>query len=132
MFERTRLAQQTVEQPFLRAKVRNFPGNSTVESVKHALFNRLLGRRMTCVMARYRIASSFALTTRELRVRGGWALRNIGSWYECSAFLPGRPERWHLQRLAQLRRIADVGFDVLYFPPIHPIGESWRKERIQP
>jgi len=28
---------------------------------------------------------------------------------------------------AQLPRIADMGFDVLYFPPIHPIGRSHRK-----
>ena len=28
---------------------------------------------------------------------------------------------------AQLPRIAKMGFDVLYFPPIHPIGRSFRK-----
>ena len=26
-------------------------------------------------------------------------------------------------------RIADMGFDVIYFPPIHPIGETNRKGR---
>src|SRR5262249_42517583 len=26
-----------------------------------------------------------------------------------------------------LSQIADMGFDVLYFPPIHPIGEAFRK-----
>ena len=30
---------------------------------------------------------------------------------------------------AQLPRIARMGFDVLYFPPIHPIGKTFRKGR---
>jgi len=30
---------------------------------------------------------------------------------------------------AQLPRIARMGFDVLYFPPIHPIGQTFRKGR---
>ena len=29
----------------------------------------------------------------------------------------------------ELKRIADMGFDVVYFPPIHPIGEVNRKGR---
>ena len=29
--------------------------------------------------------------------------------------------------IGQLPRIAAMGFDVLYFPPIHPIGEKNRK-----
>lgn len=28
---------------------------------------------------------------------------------------------------AQLKRVADMGFDVVYFPPIHPIGQEFRK-----
>ena len=30
---------------------------------------------------------------------------------------------------AQLQRVADMGFDTVYFPPIHPIGEVNRKGR---
>src|SRR5690606_4832442 len=30
---------------------------------------------------------------------------------------------------AQLPRIEAMGFDVLYLPPIHPVGESFRKGR---
>lgn len=30
---------------------------------------------------------------------------------------------------AQLQRVADMGFDTVYFPPIHPIGETNRKGR---
>jgi len=38
--------------------------------------------------------------------------RSAGTFKDCEAILP---------------EIAAMGFDVLYFPPIHPIGESFRK-----
>ena len=38
--------------------------------------------------------------------------RSCGTFKDCAAILP---------------EIAEMGFDVLYFPPIHPIGESFRK-----
>lgn len=54
----------------------------------------------------------------------------FGSWYECfprsCAPEPGR--HGTLRDLeARLPSIADMGFDVLYLPPIHPIGRSFRK-----
>jgi starch synthase (maltosyl-transferring) len=47
----------------------------------------------------------------------------FGSWYELF------PRSWGgLKGVeAQLPAIADLGFDILYFPPIHPIGISNRK-----
>src|SRR5262245_2809900 len=38
--------------------------------------------------------------------------RSYGTFKDCEAVLP---------------EIAEMGFDVLYFPPIHPIGEAFRK-----
>jgi len=38
--------------------------------------------------------------------------RSVGTFRDCERVLP---------------EIADMGFDILYFPPIHPIGESFRK-----
>lgn len=54
----------------------------------------------------------------------------FGSWYECfprsCANEPGR--HGTLRDLeARLPYVADMGFDVLYLPPIHPIGRSFRK-----
>jgi len=40
--------------------------------------------------------------------------RSYGTFKDCEAVLP---------------EIAEMGFDILYFPPIHPIGESFRKGR---
>jgi starch synthase (maltosyl-transferring) len=49
----------------------------------------------------------------------------FGSWYELF------PRSWGgLQGVeAQLPRLAELGFDVLYLPPIHPIGLTNRKGR---
>jgi starch synthase (maltosyl-transferring) len=52
-------------------------------------------------------------------------LARFGAWYE--AF----PRSWGgFRGLAdQLPRLAELGFDVLYLPPIHPIGRTNRKGR---
>lgn len=56
----------------------------------------------------------------------------FGAWYE---FFPRSaspdPVRGGTFRdaAAWLPRIADLGFDVIYLPPIHPIGHSFRKGR---
>jgi starch synthase (maltosyl-transferring) len=56
----------------------------------------------------------------------------FGAWYEMFPRSAGRDDahsgtfRDACQRLAG---IADLGFDVLYLPPIHPIGTSFRKGR---
>lgn len=52
----------------------------------------------------------------------------FSSWYELfprSAAEEGHGSFKDVEKL--LPRIADLGFDVLYFPPIHPIGEENRK-----
>jgi starch synthase (maltosyl-transferring) len=56
----------------------------------------------------------------------------FGAWYEMFPRSAGPdPARSGTFReaCAELPRIADMGFDVLYLPPIHPIGESFRKGR---
>jgi starch synthase (maltosyl-transferring) len=65
-------------------------------------------------------------------------LAEFGSWYE---FFPrsagaridadGRPERHgtFTDATAELPRIARMAFDIVYLPPIHPIGERNRKGR---
>jgi starch synthase (maltosyl-transferring) len=56
----------------------------------------------------------------------------FGAWYELFPRSCGSDGRRHgtfadLER--QLSRIAAMGFDVLYLPPIHPIGDAYRKGR---
>jgi starch synthase (maltosyl-transferring) len=56
----------------------------------------------------------------------------FGAWYEMFPRSAGPdPTRSATFREASaaLARIADLGFDVVYLPPIHPIGRSFRKGR---
>jgi len=60
----------------------------------------------------------------------------VNSWYELFPRSTGGVDAmdnpvhgtWETTA-AQLQRVADMGFDTVYFPPIHPIGEVNRKGR---
>lgn len=68
--------------------------------------------------------------SRELRVTVDPVLARYGAWYELfPRSCAPEPERHGTFKdcEALLPRIAGMGFDVLYLPPIHPIGQSYRK-----
>ncbi|WP_381555111.1 alpha-1,4-glucan--maltose-1-phosphate maltosyltransferase [Streptomyces eurythermus] len=53
-----------------------------------------------------------------------------GSWYEFFPRSEGTAERPHgtfRTAARRLKAIADMGFDVVYLPPVHPIGTTHRK-----
>ncbi|MFI0808103.1 alpha-1,4-glucan--maltose-1-phosphate maltosyltransferase [Streptomyces echinatus] len=55
-----------------------------------------------------------------------------GSWYEFFPRSEGTAERPHgtfRTAARRLKPIAEMGFDVVYLPPIHPIGTTFRKGR---
>jgi starch synthase (maltosyl-transferring) len=73
---------------------------------------------------------SHATESPPLRVRVDRERARVGAWYEMFPRSAGRdPDRSGTLReaAAELPRIADLGFDVVYLPPIHPIGTSFRK-----
>ncbi|MHB1835559.1 MAG: alpha-1,4-glucan--maltose-1-phosphate maltosyltransferase [Solirubrobacteraceae bacterium] len=95
---------------------------SVPESAKHDV---VLGEELAHAMQRFaqrpdlvRIERPFAIEVDRLRAR-------FGAWYELF------PRSWGgLQGVtAQLPRLAELGFDVLYLTPIHPIGQTNRKGR---
>jgi starch synthase (maltosyl-transferring) len=54
----------------------------------------------------------------------------VGAWYEMFPRSCGTTPRRHgtfRDCIARLPAVAAMGFDVVYFPPIHPIGRSFRK-----
>src|SRR5258706_10960451 len=54
----------------------------------------------------------------------------FSSWYELFPRSAAEGRHGTLRDVeAQLPRIARMGFDVLYLPPIHPIGTTFRKGR---
>ena len=73
-----------------------------------------------------------ANTSKELRVYVDRLKARFSTWYEffprSASEHPGKHGTFKdCERL--LPRVAQLGFDVLYFPPIHPIGEVNRKGR---
>ncbi len=53
----------------------------------------------------------------------------FGAWYEMFPRSTGSPQKHGTFATAagELPRIAEMGFDIVYLPPIHPIGTSYRK-----
>ena len=91
-----------------------------------------LDARLAEAMARYpdrRLASAY---DRVLGVSVDWERACWGAWYEMFPRSWGPdPTRGATLREAEahLPRIVGLGFDVVYLPPIHPIGTSFRKGR---
>ncbi len=73
---------------------------------------------------------SDATIYRELRVIVDRELARFGAWYELFPRSCAKEAGRHgtFQDLdGELERIGRMGFDILYLPPIHPIGKSFRK-----
>ena len=96
-----------------------------VESVK-----RLgLDEELAAQVARYPDRRFEAIYDKELGVVVDVERARFSTWYEMfprSAGEPGRHGRFR-DCEDRLPYIAAMGFDVLYFPPIHPIGHTGRK-----
>jgi starch synthase (maltosyl-transferring) len=89
-----------------------------------------LSKKMSAFMDKYperRLATTY---DKELVVAVDREKARFSTWYEmfpCScAKEPGRHATFE-DCEARLPYISDMGFDVLYFPPIHPIGHTSRK-----
>jgi starch synthase (maltosyl-transferring) len=68
---------------------------------------------------------------RELEVYVDPALARFSSWYEMFPRSTGSEGRHgtFLTTAERIEYVAGMGFDVLYLPPIHPIGRTFRKGR---
>jgi starch synthase (maltosyl-transferring) len=90
----------------------------------------LLDEEAAELMARYADRSAATCYDHELEVIADRPLARFAAWYEMfprsQGTVPGRHGTLK-DCLARLPDIAAMGFDVLYLPPIHPIGKSFRK-----
>jgi starch synthase (maltosyl-transferring) len=84
---------------------------------------RALDETLAELMNRHPDRSHSTIYERELRVAVDRERARFGAWYE---MFP-RSFGGFKGCIEQLPRIAKMGFDVLYLPPIHPIGKSFRK-----
>jgi starch synthase (maltosyl-transferring) len=84
------------------------------------------------LMASYPDRSTATRYDRELEVVVDRPLARFAAWYEMfprsQGTVPGRHGAFK-DCIARLEDIAAMGFDVLYLPPIHPVGRSFRKGR---
>jgi starch synthase (maltosyl-transferring) len=94
------------------------------------VIQRALDEELAGLMNRYSDRRHASVYTPELRLQVDPVLARFSAWYEMfprsCAEEPGRHGTFK-DCETQLPRIAKMGFDVLYFPPIHPIGRSFRK-----
>ena len=91
---------------------------------------RALDEDLAKIAGLYPDRQSATIYQKELRVVVDRELARFGAWYELfprSFALQAGKHGTFKDCEAQLPRIAKMGFDVLYLPPIHPIGESFRK-----
>jgi starch synthase (maltosyl-transferring) len=92
----------------------------------------LLDEETARLVASYPDRSAATRYDRELEVVVDRPLASFAAWYELfprsQATVPGRHGTFK-DCLARLPDIARLGFDVLYLPPIHPVGVSFRKGR---
>jgi starch synthase (maltosyl-transferring) len=85
---------------------------------------------LVAAMARLAERRGGSTYDRVLRVRVDPERARFGSWYELfHRSASGDPARHGTFKdvEARLPYIAEMGFDVLYLPPIHPIGRAFRK-----
>ncbi|WP_088340848.1 alpha-1,4-glucan--maltose-1-phosphate maltosyltransferase [Robiginitalea sediminis] len=95
-------------------------GEATREAVSHRLHKLFVAYPQRLL----------ANTSKELQVYVDRTRAHFSTWYEFFPRSAAREPGAHgtfadCERL--LPRVAEMGFDVLYFPPIHPIGEKNRK-----
>ncbi|MGH9892414.1 MAG: maltotransferase domain-containing protein, partial [bacterium] len=89
-----------------------------------------LSEELTALMERYPDRSRATVYAKELPVVVDQAAARFSAWYEmfprsCS----GRPGKHGTFKDCERRLpyVAAMGFDVLYLPPIHPVGRAFRK-----
>jgi starch synthase (maltosyl-transferring) len=93
---------------------------------------RALDPAMARQLQPYSDRSVVTMLPRPLEVLAEPERARYGAWYELfprSCGSNGQRHGTFADLEAQLPRIAGMGFDVLYLPPIHPIGHAFRKGR---
>jgi len=92
----------------------------------------MMAPETAALMLRAGVRTNLTRYPRELTVRVDRKAANVSAWYELFPRSASNDPARHgtfddvIQRLPYVR---DMGFDVLYFPPIHPIGSTNRKGR---
>ena len=90
----------------------------------------MLGDELAALLARAPDRSRATVHARELEVIADREAARFSTWYEFFPRSQGTAPHVHATFAEAARRLPDIaamGFDVLYLPPIHPIGHAFRK-----
>src|SRR5690554_481673 len=95
-----------------------------------AAYELAISEEAAAVMYTYRLSDEITAYPKTLRIEVERKKAAFSTWYELfprSTAAEGVEHGTFNDVIPLLPRIAKMGFDVLYFPPIHPIGEKNRK-----
>jgi len=83
------------------------------------------------LISKHHTRAGSSVTKPVLQLTVDRALARFGAWYEFFPRSTGHEGEHGTLTTAvdELDRIASMGFDIVYLPPIHPIGTTWRKGR---
>ncbi|HEU4994230.1 MAG TPA: alpha-1,4-glucan--maltose-1-phosphate maltosyltransferase [Gemmatimonadaceae bacterium] len=99
------------------------------ETPREDLVRRALDPELASLMRAYFLPKDVTRYSRELPIVVDRERAQFSAWYELfprSTDPSGRHGTFKTS-IEALPRIEDLGFDVLYLPPIHPIGRTFRK-----
>jgi starch synthase (maltosyl-transferring) len=124
--EASKRASAAEDANWLKARAEVLAGSQDLED----RLQLALSQELSVLMGRYPDRRLANVYEKELEVVVDDERGRFSTWYEmfprsCSP-KPGQHGTFK-DCEAQLPRIADMGFDVLYFPPIHPVGRVNRK-----
>jgi len=91
-----------------------------------------LSPQLAGIVRTYYLPNDLTTHRRELAVTVDRERAGFAAWYELFPRSQGRAPGEHgtfATAADQLPRVAALGFDVVYLPPIHPIGRTFRKGR---
>jgi starch synthase (maltosyl-transferring) len=90
----------------------------------------VMNQKLYRIMIKYPVKKHIASTEKEYQVKVERPRANFSSWYEVFPRSLGAGIDKHgtfADCINFLPYVSEMGFDVLYLPPIHPIGETRRK-----
>ncbi len=115
-------AESAADRRLIEHAARELEDPAVPESAKH---DAALGEELFAAVERYQPRHGRLEIDQPLAIEVDRVRARFGAWYELF------PRSWGGLRGVerQLPRLAELGFDVVYLPPIHPIGLTNRKGR---
>lgn len=106
-----------------------FFANQLQSPDKEQAYQHALEDELAKIMAEYPSQENIAHYPKELKVFVDRERAGFSSWYEIFPRSLGKKNQHGTfkELIGQLPYLADMGFDIIYLPPIHPIGQTFRK-----